>query len=51
MGFDDDAGNVIEADACFGFFACWRIASEGPASIKIRAGACGKKTLVQISLF
>ena len=43
MGFDDDAGNVIEADACVGSQACWRIGEEGPASIQITTGACGKK--------
>ena len=51
MGFDDDAENVIEAGACVGIQACFRIGEEGPASIQIRAGACGKKLICKSLCF
>ena len=51
MGFDDDAENVIEAGACVGTQACVSIGREGPSSIQISAGACGKKHNFEISLF
>ena len=42
VGFDGN-GNVIEAGACNGDGACGGMAEQGPASIQIGVGACGKQ--------